>query len=107
MTQATAHTAPGTGPNTPDEEPLAERLWRQVEAGQIDEERLLRSVQKRQRQIEKKLEKPLEENGWRKFVSGQAYAIAAANARCHRSGHRDTCAAPLFCLTARSFPQHR
>ena len=29
------------------------------------------------------------------------------NTRCHRSGHRDTCAAPLLCLTARSFPQDR
>ena len=29
------------------------------------------------------------------------------NARCHRSGHRDTCAALLFCLTARSFPGDR
>ena len=29
------------------------------------------------------------------------------NARCHRSGHRDTGAPPLLCLTARSVPGDR
>ncbi len=46
MTQATAHAAPGTGPQTLNEEPLPERVWRQVEASRIDEERLLPSAEK-------------------------------------------------------------
>ena len=62
------------------EEPLLTRLWRQVDTEQIDEERLLASAEKRTRQLGKKLEKDLAENGWRKFVAGQAYVIAHGKA---------------------------
>ena len=62
------------------EEPLRERLWRQIETGRLDEERLLPAVETRRRQLEKKLAKPLDANGWRKFVSGQAHAIATGKA---------------------------
>ena len=45
------------------EEPLRERLWRQIQTGRLDEERLLPAVETRRRQLEKKLAKPLDANG--------------------------------------------
>ncbi|MDE2806555.1 MAG: hypothetical protein OXN18_15545 [Gemmatimonadota bacterium] len=63
-----------------NEEPLYARLWRQVEHG-IDEDRLLPTRHKRGRAVEKKLARPLDVNGWRIFVSGQAHAIANAKAK--------------------------
>ena len=64
----------------PVEEPLKDRVWRQVEHG-LDEDRLLPTRHKRRRTVEKKLDRPLEVNGWRVFVSGLAYAIATGKSK--------------------------
>lgn len=68
-------------------EPLADRLWRQVEHG-IDKDRLLPSVEKRHRQLLKQLDKPLNQNGWGRFVAGQAHAIANGKAASRRNAER-------------------
>jgi len=68
-------------------EPLADRLWRQVHDG-IDKDRLLPSVEKRRRQLLKQLDKPLNQNGWARFVGGQAHAIANGKAPSRRSAER-------------------
>ena len=59
-------------------------IWRQVCEG-LDEERLLPSREKRARDLAKKLDRPLEKNGWRVFVSGQAYAMQNGKARQQRN----------------------
>ena len=56
-------------PGTPRE--VFQKVWRQVVEG-LDGERLLPSREKRTRDLEKKLDRPLEKNGWRMFVSGCA-----------------------------------
>lgn len=61
-------------------EPLAGRIWRQAKEG-IDRDRLLPPTKKRRRELNKKLDKPLPENGWRKFVSGQAWAITRGKSK--------------------------
>lgn len=40
---------------------------------------------KRRKLLEKKLDRPLEVNGWRIFVSGQAHAIETAKAKQRRN----------------------
>ena len=58
---------------------LAARIWRQVEEG-LDVERLLPSREKRARELAKKLDRELDRNGWRMFVSGCAHSMANAKA---------------------------
>ena len=58
---------------TEDETPAA-RIWRQVENG-VDED-LLPTREKRTKDLAKKLDRELDKNGWRMFVSGCAYTMA-------------------------------
>ena len=64
----------------PVTEPLEDRLWRQVEHG-LDAGRLLPTINQRRKALAKKLDRPLEKNGWRIFVSGQAFAITHGKAK--------------------------
>ena len=57
------------------EEPLAERVLRQVRSGQLDESRLLPSAEKRARDVIKKLDRLAARQGWHTFMAGQAYAV--------------------------------
>ena len=59
-------------------------IWRQACEG-LDQERLLPSREKRARDLAKKLDRPMERNGWRIFVSGQAYAMKHGKARQQRN----------------------
>ena len=54
------------------EEPLAERVLRQVRSGQLDEPRLLPSAEKRARDVGKKLNQLAALQGWHTFMAGQA-----------------------------------
>ena len=63
---------------------LHARIWRQAVEG-LDVDRLLPSREKRAKDLAKKLDKPLDSNGWRMFVSGQAYAIKHGKARQQRN----------------------
>ena len=71
------------------EEPLAERVLRQVRSGQLDESRLLPSAEKRARDVVKKLDRLAARQGWHNFTAGQAYAVATgkAPAKRERGGH--------------------
>lgn len=62
---------------------LLGRLWRQVEHG-IDADRLLPTRHQRTKALVKKLDRPLEVNGWRIFVSGCAHSIFNGKARAKR-----------------------
>ena len=53
---------------------IAACIWRQVEHG-LDEERLLPSREKRARDLAKRLDRELDRNGWRMFVSGCAHTM--------------------------------
>ena len=46
--------------------------------------RLLGTVEKRQRDLAKKLDRPLPENGWRIYVSGQVWTIFNGKAKAAR-----------------------
>ncbi len=46
---------------------------------------MLPSREKQAKDLAKKLDKPMERNGWRMFVSGQAYAIKHGKARQQRN----------------------
>ena len=59
-------------------------LWRQVVEG-LDGERLLPSREKRARDLAKKLDRELDRNGWRMFVSGCAHTMANGKARQQRN----------------------
>ena len=59
-------------------EPLVARLWRQVEHG-VDEA-LRPTREKRRKDLGKKLDRELDRNGWRIFVSGCALTIATGKA---------------------------
>ena len=69
-------------PGTPQE--VFQTVWRQEVEG-LDGERLLPSREKRTRDLEKKLDRPLEKNGWRMFVSGCAYTMVQGKARQQRN----------------------
>ena len=62
------------------EEPLAERVLRQVRAGTLDEARLLPSAEKRERDVGKKLDRLAARLGWYIFIAGQAHAVATGRA---------------------------
>ena len=57
-----------------DGEALADRIWRQVEHG-VDVD-LLPTREKRTKDLAKKLDRELDHNGWRMFVSGCVYTMA-------------------------------
>ena len=59
---------------TEEGEALAARIWRQVEHG-VDED-LLPTWEKRAKDLAKKMDRELDKNGWRMFVSGCAYTMA-------------------------------
>ena len=68
-----------TDPNQPTArvllaEELFTQIWEQVEDG-LDEERLLPSRERRQKDLAKKLEKELDRNGYRMFVSGSIHTM--------------------------------
>ena len=67
------------------EEPLAERVLRQVRSGQLDESRLLPSAEKRARDVVKKLNRLAARQGWHTFMAGQAYAVATGKAPSKRN----------------------
>ena len=88
-TATEAASAPVLPPSPPapaptDEEPLADRVWRQVRDG-LDRERLLPAEEKRIRDLTKRLDRPPESNGWATFVSGQAHTISTGKARNRRN----------------------
>ena len=88
MTENAPSTTLAPAPAAPTaDEPLTDRLWRQVEHG-IDADRLLPSVEKRRNQLLKQLDKPLNQNGWARFVAGQAHAIANGKAPQRRNAER-------------------
>ena len=70
-------------PGHPNEE-IYDRVMEQVEHG-LDVDRLLPSREKRERDLLKKIDKPLPENGWRMFVAGQAHAMIHGKAPKKRS----------------------
>ena len=59
---------------TTDREDLAVRIWRQVENG-VDVD-LLPTREKRAKDLAKKLDREVDHNGWRMFVSGCVYTMA-------------------------------
>jgi len=61
-----------------------ESIWRQAVDG-LDVERLLPSREKRAKDLQKKLDRPLERNGWRIFVSGLAHAMLNGKAKQKRN----------------------
>lgn len=67
------------------DEPLAERVLRQVRSGTLDEARLLPSDEKRTRDVGKKLDRLAARQGWYTFLAGQAYAVAAGKAPAKRN----------------------
>ena len=67
------------------EEPLAERVLRQVRSGELDESRLLPSAEKRARDVGKKLDRLSSQQGWYTFMAGQAYAVATGKAPSKRN----------------------
>ena len=57
-----------------ESESLAARIWHQVEHG-VDVD-LLPTREKRMKDLAKRLDRELDRNGWRMFVSGCAYTMA-------------------------------
>ena len=53
---------------------LADRVWRQARNG-LDRDRLLPADDKRRRDLAKRLDKPLDRNGWRMFAAGCAWTV--------------------------------
>ena len=65
-------------------EPLVDRVWRQVSDG-LDRARLLPADDKRRRDLAKRLDKPMDRNGWRMFVAGCAHTIEHGKASQRRN----------------------
>ena len=83
--QTVRDAALGPAPEGPDNPRwFFQSIWRQACEG-LDVERLLPSREKRTRDLEKKLDKELERNGWRMFVSGCAYTMANGKAKQKRN----------------------
>ena len=72
-------------PERMTDEPLSERVGRQLATGKLDEERLLPSREQRTRQIGKKLDRMAAHGGWYLFVAGQAHVIRTGPARKQRN----------------------
>ena len=67
------------------EEPLADRVLRQVRSGNLDEARLLLSAEKRARDVAKKLDRLVARQGWYTFMASQAHAVATGKAPAKRN----------------------
>ena len=65
-------------------EPLVDRVWRQVRDG-LDRARLLPADDKRRRDLAKRLDKPMDRNGWRMFAAGCAHTIEHGKASQRRN----------------------
>ena len=76
--------APSSPAASADDEPLAERVWRQVRDG-LDRDRLLPAEEKRIHDLTKRLDRSPESNGWATFVSAQAHTISTGKARNRRN----------------------
>ena len=63
---------------------LADRVWRQVRDG-LARDRLLPADDKRRRDLAKRLDKPLDRNGWRMFAAGCAHTIEHGKATQRRN----------------------
>ena len=87
-TATEAASAPVAAPSAPaapaDDEPLVDRVWRQVRDG-LDRERLLPADDKRCRDLAKRLDQPPESNGWATYVAGLAHSIGTGKARSRRN----------------------
>ena len=79
-----APSAPAAPATSTDEEPLVDRVWRQVRDG-LDHDRLLPADDKRRRDLTKRLDRPPESNGWATFVAGQVHTISTGKARNRRN----------------------
>ena len=66
-------------------ETVAERVLRQVRTGKLDEDRLLPAADKRTRDVNKRLDKLANRQGWYVFVAGQAYAMETGKAPARRN----------------------
>ena len=71
--------APKPVPPDFDRAGIEERVWHQVEHG-VDVDRLLPSREKRARDLAKKLDRPLDSNGYRAFVAGTVHTILTGKA---------------------------
>ena len=67
------------------EDPLADRVLRQVRSGNLDEARLLPSAEKRARDVAKKLDRLAARQGWYTFMAGQVHAVATGKAPAKRN----------------------
>ena len=80
--------APVAAPPAPaspaDDEPLADRVRRQVREG-LDRDRLLPAEEKRIHDLTKRLDRPPQSNGWATFVASQAHTISSGKARNRRN----------------------
>ena len=65
-------------------EDLRARVWRQVEHG-LDVDRLLPNRHQRTKALAKKLDRPVEKNGYRMFAAGSAYTVANGKAKAARN----------------------
>ena len=61
-----------------------DRVWRQVRDG-LDRDRLLPADDKRRRDLAKRLDKPLDRNGWRMFAAGCAWTVEHGKATQRRN----------------------
>ena len=76
-------TAPTPGARTQgesEEEPLSNRVLRQIRSGKIDEERLLPTEEKRRNDVAKKLERMRQGKGWYVFVQANAHTAGTGKA---------------------------
>ena len=78
----TAHapTPPGIIQAQNGEEPLSERVLRQIRSGEIDEERLLPTTEKRRSDVAKKLQRMRDGRGWYIFVQANSDTVATGKA---------------------------
>ena len=67
------------------EEPLADRVLRQVRSGTLDEARLLPSAEKRARDLGERLDWLAARLGWYIFIAGQAHTVATGKAPAKRN----------------------
>ena len=67
------------------DEPLADRVLRQVRSGTLDEARLLPSAEQRARDTGRKLDRLTAREGWYAVVAGQAHAVAMGTALAKRN----------------------
>ena len=64
---------------------MAERVLRQVRTGKLDEDRLLPAADKQTRDVNKRLDKLADRQGWYVFLAGPAYAMETGKAPARRN----------------------